>query len=65
MALFLYLIKLSTGLPATFDSLEIAGVEAAATTRFYASQTGLLSSLIDSSANLSYQQVDQRTGHVS
>lgn len=49
----------------TFDSFSIAGVEAAATTEFYASQTGLLSSLIDSNANLSYQQVDQRTGHVS
>jgi choline dehydrogenase len=50
---------------ATFDSFGIAGVEAAATTEFYASQAGLLSSLIDSNANLSYQQVDQRTGHVS
>jgi choline dehydrogenase-like flavoprotein len=49
----------------TFDSFEIAGVEAAATVEFYANQTGLLSSLIDSNANLSYQQVDQRTGHVS
>lgn len=49
----------------TFDSFGIAGVEAAATAEFYASQTGLLSSLIDSNANLSYQQVDQRTGHVS
>jgi choline dehydrogenase len=49
----------------TFDNFGIAGVEAAATTEFYASQTGLLSSLIDSNANLSYQQVDQRTGHVS
>jgi choline dehydrogenase len=49
----------------TFDSFEIVGVEAAATTQFYANQTGLLSSLIGSNANLSYQQVDQRTGHVS
>jgi len=49
----------------TFDSFGIAGVEAAATTEFYATQAGLLSSLIDSNANLSYQQVDQRTGHVS
>jgi choline dehydrogenase-like flavoprotein len=49
----------------TFDSFGIAGVEAAATTQFYGSQTGLLSSLIDSNANLSYQQVDQRIGHVS
>jgi len=49
----------------TFDSFEIAGVESAATVQFYANQTGLLNSLIDSNANLSYQQVDQRTGHVS
>jgi choline dehydrogenase len=50
----------------TFDSLiTVAGAEAAATTEFFATQTGLLSSLIDSNANLSFRQVDQRTGHVS
>ena len=49
----------------TFDSFGIAGVKAAATTEFYATQTGLLSALIGSNANLSYQQVDQRTGHIS
>jgi len=50
----------------TFDSLiTVAGAEAAATNEFFATQTGLLSSLIDSNANLSFQQVDQRTGHVS
>jgi choline dehydrogenase len=50
----------------TFDSLiAVAGAEAAATTEFFATQTGLLSSLVDSNANLSSQQVDQRTGHVS
>lgn len=49
----------------TFDSLEIAGAEAAALADFYGSQNGLLSSLIDSNANLSYQQVDHKVGHVS
>ena len=49
----------------TFDSLGIAGAEAAATADFYANQNGLLTALINSNANLSYQQVDKRTGHVS
>jgi choline dehydrogenase len=49
----------------TFDSLSIAGAEAAAEDEFFGNQNGLLSSLINSNANLSYQQVDHRVGHVS
>jgi hypothetical protein len=48
-----------------FDGLiTVAGAQAAATTEFFATQTGLLSSLIDSNTNLSFQQVNRRTEHV-
>ena len=49
----------------TFDSLEIAGAEAAAEEDFFGNQSGLLTALINSNANLSYQQVDHRVGHIS
>ena len=49
----------------TFDSLEIAGAEAAAEADFFGNQSGLLTALINSNANLSYQQVDREVGHIS
>ncbi|KAH8819688.1 GMC oxidoreductase [Xylogone sp. PMI_703] len=48
----------------TLDSLAIPGVEDAATSEFYATQSGILSSLINSNSNLSFYQVDAITGHI-
>jgi hypothetical protein len=48
----------------TLSNFQIPGIIAAETEDFLSNQNGLLTALITSTANLSYQQVDQRTGHV-
>ena len=49
----------------TFDSLTVAGVAEADVVDFYANYNGILTALLNGNANLSYQQIDQRTGLVS
>lgn len=49
----------------TYDNFQIPGFVTSETEKFFGSREGLLTVLIYSNANLSYQQVEQRVGSIS